>query len=52
MISHDLLNFKLLVNGIPVIIQNMAWNGAKGFQRPPQGHYSTLVLAADRACDR
>lgn len=34
-IGHGLLDFILLANGTLLTIQNMTWNGAQGFQRPP-----------------
>ncbi|KAM4063744.1 serine carboxypeptidase [Hirsutella rhossiliensis] len=35
MITHGLLDYLLLVNGTLTTIQNMTWNGARGFQRRP-----------------
>ncbi|PYH87529.1 alpha/beta-hydrolase [Aspergillus ellipticus CBS 707.79] len=35
LIAHGTLDFGLLVNGTLVSIQNMTWNGKKGFQREP-----------------
>ncbi|KKK12055.1 putative serine carboxypeptidase (CpdS) [Aspergillus rambellii] len=34
-IGHGWLDFLLFMNGSLVTIQNMTWNGAQGFQKPP-----------------
>lgn len=34
-IGHGWLDFLLFANGTLATIQNMTWNGAQGFQRPP-----------------
>ncbi|VUC28076.1 unnamed protein product, partial [Clonostachys rosea] len=34
-IAHGWLDYLLLMNGTLATIQNMTWNGAQGFQRPP-----------------
>lgn len=34
-LGHGWLDYQLLVNGTLLTIQNMTWNGAQGFQSPP-----------------
>jgi carboxypeptidase D len=34
-ISHGWLDYTLFVNSTLIAIQNMTWNGAQGFQKPP-----------------
>lgn len=35
LIGHGWLDYLLFLNGTLVTIQNMTWNGAQGFQKPP-----------------
>ncbi|KAE8151907.1 Alpha/Beta hydrolase protein [Aspergillus avenaceus] len=50
-IGHGWLDFLLFLNGSLVTIQNMTWNGAQGFQKPPVEplfvpyHYGLTELA-------
>lgn len=38
-IGHGMLDYILIANGTLLMIQNMTWNGAQGFQCPPQDEF-------------
>lgn len=38
-IAHGLLDYRLITNGSLLVIQNMTWNGAQGFQQEPKDEF-------------
>lgn len=49
-IAHGQLDYRLITNGSLLVIQNMTWNGAQGFQQEPKDEfYVPEYLNSDNA---
>lgn len=44
-IAHGQLDFRLIANGSLLVIQNMTWNGAQGFQQEPRDEFYVPQLS-------
>lgn len=40
-ITHGALDYVLIEEGTQLALQNMTWNGVKGFQQPPNNSFTT-----------